>query len=312
MPATKAFPAHDAPVPLTTHHLHREDRARLMRSTRKIEDVVGETPHVADPSILPLAQRRKLKRPNHKRTDTIADIVSPLPACETRPVLYLQVPDASTPNSATTTLPTPLPSPTLTVTLNLRYAVARDDVTRRRKMAKLRRTLGDNVPTELVFPPEDLNAPKYRRLTARTLPRLDRRASVANSQRSSGSGSGSRRASRLRDKDRERDEGESDISRGWVWVGKREDIPPEVQARIKRSRKESGLPFDWVSVGRIEELAVEDEEDRRMGAYPAMSNGGGGRRPLYRKEVGWSGEWDAGSARNMDQVVSRLRDLKVK
>ncbi|KAK7056142.1 hypothetical protein R3P38DRAFT_3305049 [Favolaschia claudopus] len=212
MPATQAFPAHHAPVPLTTHHLHREDRARLMRSTRKIEDVVGETPHFSTSKCQTHPPPTQRRRRFHTVTFPNAD-----------------------------------------VTLNLRYAVARDDVTRRRKMAKLRRTLGDN--------------------------------------RSSGSGSGSRRASRLRDKDRER-EGESDISRGWVWVGKREDIPPE----------ESGLPFDWVLCWEDRGTGGGRRGRPRMGAYPAMSNGGGGRR----------GEWDAGSARNMDQVVSRLRDLKVK
>ncbi|KAJ7719213.1 hypothetical protein B0H14DRAFT_3900950 [Mycena olivaceomarginata] len=216
---------------LTTHNLQHEDRARLIRSTRKIGDVVGEIPHVVDPSSFTPS------RPTKQKHAKLPPRALPPPS-DARPLLYIRVPDAP-PDPE---LPTPAPSPTLTVSLNLRSATASDDTTRRRRMAKLRRTLGANAPD---------------------------RKSRAESKRMSIASNSSRgkRASRAQT--------ETDpISRGWVWVGKREDIPVDVQARIKRSQMDSGLPFDW-------------------------------------SEVGWSGEW-AGAAQNMDQVVEQLRGLKVK
>ncbi|KAJ7325863.1 hypothetical protein DFH08DRAFT_886315 [Mycena albidolilacea] len=269
---------------LTTHNLQHEDRARLIRSTRKIGDVVGEIPHVVDPSSF---------TPSHPTKQKHAKLPPrslPLPPSDARPLLYIRVPDAP-PDPE---LPTPAPSPTLTVFLNLRSATARDDTTRRRRMAKLRRTLGANVPTDLVFPPENTNDIRYRRLTSRTLPQAPDRKSRAESKRMSIASNSSRgkRASRAQT--------ETDpISRGWVWVGKREDIPVDVQARIKRSRMDSGLPFDWSSVDRFRNVGEEGRPTLQF------------RRPLHRREVGWSGEW-AGAAQNMDQVVEQLRGLKVK
>ncbi|KAJ6488845.1 hypothetical protein C8R45DRAFT_992998 [Mycena sanguinolenta] len=279
------MPPISTPVPLTTHNLHSGDRARLIRSTRKIGEVVGEIPQVADPS-LP-------EKPKPLRERLAPVLTSPSPP-DPRPVLYLRVPDSPPPESLRT-LTTPSASPTLTVTLNLRHnAAMRDGETvRRRRMAKLRRTLGEHVPTALVFPPENTNSSRYRRLTSRTLapPKTPPPKSRPDSRRQS-------RTSHISRQERSASHPE-DISRGWVWVGKRDDIPADVQARIKRSKKDSGLPFDWASIGRLWDL---DEEELSPTAV---------RRPLHRKEVGWSGEW-AGSAQNMTDVLHRLRDLKFK
>jgi hypothetical protein len=154
-------------------------------------------------------------------------------------------------------------------------------------MAKLSRTLGVNVPTELVFPPENTNDRRYRRLTMRTV-KTDRTSRVEPKRRSGASAS----RSGLIPSDSD------PISHGWVWVGKRDEIPPDVRERIQRPRVDSGLPFDWVSVGRLGELPEEDQTVDTV-------------RGMRRKEMGWSGEW-AGSVQNMDQVVQRLRGLRVK
>ncbi|KAJ7230920.1 hypothetical protein B0H12DRAFT_220661 [Mycena haematopus] len=279
------------PIPLTTRNLHHGDRARLIRSTRKIGDVVGETPHVADLTPSPPAKRKPLR----KRLAPALPALAPPPPPDVRPVLYLRVPDSPSEESVCT-LTTPAPSPTLTVALNLRPATSSDDDTaRRRRMAKLRHTLGANVPTELVYPPEDTNGPRYRRLTSRTLPPSQPRPDSRRQSRVS------RRMSR---EERSAAHSETDpISRGWVWVGKRDEIPADVKARIKRSKKkESGLPFDWASIGRLRDL--QEEEDQ-------LSPIQAGQPRLHRREMGWSGEW-AGSAQNMDEVVHRLRGLKAK
>ncbi|KAJ6564674.1 hypothetical protein B0H19DRAFT_1259089 [Mycena capillaripes] len=280
-------------VPLTTCNLPHEDRARLIRTTRKIGEVVGETPLVVDISSLAPAQKphAKLKRSKHTFRSEPSESAPPL-VSDTRPLLYIRVPD---PLPADHVPPTPAPSPTLTVALNIRPAMHKDDAARRRKMAKLGRTLGVPVPPELVFPPENLNDRCYRRLTSRTV-KTDRTSRVEARRLSSTSGA-SRTTRKLAE--------ENSISRGWVWVGKREEIPSDVRARMQRSRMESGLPFDWVSVGRLEELPEDEEATPRQ--HPAIPT----TRKMYRKETGWSGEW-AGDVQNMDDVVRQLRGLKAK
>ncbi|KAJ7895368.1 hypothetical protein B0H13DRAFT_2338861 [Mycena leptocephala] len=186
---------------------------------------------------------------------------APPPASDARPLLFIHVPDSP---PADRVLPTPAPSPTLTVTLKLRHAITRDDAARRRKMAKLSRTLGVNVPTELVFPPENTNDRRYRRLTTRTV-KTDRTSRIESKRRSGASAS----RSGLTPSDSD------PISHGWVWVGKRDEIPPDVRERIQRSRVDSGLPFDWVSVGRLGELPEEDQTVDTV-------------RGMRRKEMGWS------------------------
>ncbi|KAF8172540.1 hypothetical protein K438DRAFT_2023723 [Mycena galopus ATCC 62051] len=288
------MPSRSSIVPLaTTHNLGNGDRARLIRSTRKIEAVVGETPQVVDP-LEPTLRPTKAKALRNKLAPSIPGMAPPPPS-EGRPVLYLRVP--SPPPESILTLTTPAPSPTLTVTLK---PPTRDEAWRKRTMAKLRRTLGVNIPTDLVFPPENTNTPPYRRLTSRTLPSADRRKSRVESKRQSYASQRSR-GGRTPVVDPDED---TDISRGWVWVGKRDDLPVDVVARIKRSRKESGLPFGWTTTGRLPEDLDEDVDEEEP---PSPSSG----RALHRKEVGWSGEW-AGMAHNMNEVLHRLRDLKVK
>ncbi|KAJ7681860.1 hypothetical protein DFH06DRAFT_1289573 [Mycena polygramma] len=273
-------------TPLATqNYLQHEDRTRLIRYARKIQDVVGETPRVVDPSTLPPPpSRRKLKRPKHSRAESLDT------GSVTRPLLYIRVPE-SAPDRAP---PTPAPSPTLTVFLNLTSSTDRDDTARRRKMAKLERTLGANVPTELVFPPEDFNTRRYRRLTARTV-KAERAPSRAESL-SRRQSSASRASGRKR-----RDADTDSISHGWVWVGKREEMPSDVRERERRQRArvDSGVPFDW---GRFRDLPEHED------ILPAEDSAGG----MNRRESGWSGEWaGSSSVRNMDDVVRRLRGLKV-
>ncbi|KAJ7450229.1 hypothetical protein FB451DRAFT_1372236 [Mycena latifolia] len=276
-------------VPLTTYHLQHEDRTRLLRSTRKIGEVVGETPYLVDVSSFPpsptpaSSQKLKSKRAKARHTPDLLAPPSLSAAPNARPVLYIRVPDSPSPERAPIT---PAPSPTLTVALNLRNAGIKEDAARRRKMAKLFRTLGPNVPKDLVFPPPTANElSRLRRLTARTfmterMPRADPADAPPTP----------RRRSHIADKPRRHSKADS-ISHGWVWVGKREDIPEDVRAR---ALPDSGLPSDWVSVSK----PVEEPTASQL-------------RAMYRKEEGWSGEW-AGAVNNMDDVVHQLRELKVK
>ncbi|KAJ7074838.1 hypothetical protein B0H15DRAFT_957028 [Mycena belliarum] len=267
------------PVPLTTHHLRDKDRARLIRSTQKIKEVVGETPYLVDVGSSTPSSSQSQSANTKRARGKQPSISSALPVPnDARPVLYVRVPEPTEHIAAT-----PAPSPTLTVSLGLRAAVVSDDTARRRKMAKLARTLGPNVPKELVFPPPTKNQlSRLRRLTARSLdpPLSPSRPESVTSARTS------RRRSTVPRGD--------PISHGWVWVGKREEIPEEVLAR---ARTDSGLPEDWVSVEKPVEKPV-DPQVRKL-------------RAMYRKEEGWSGEW-AGAVQNMDEVVTQLRSLKTK
>ncbi|KAJ7644950.1 hypothetical protein FB45DRAFT_999808 [Roridomyces roridus] len=339
----------------STHHLLQQERSRLIRSTRKIQEVVGETPHVvAVPTSLPVASSSKWTSKITKRNrnhDAPGSAVEPTPQSDAlRPTLYLSVPDASHPERLL--LPTPPPSPTLTVALNLPnvadYLVKDDTQARRRKMAKLFRTLGTNVPPELVFPPtSNRHGKERRRLTARTV--LSDRADSVKSGRSGRSSIRSNtnkgtaiehwrsglappspapsfkeratprgpRAARAQAQAQAlfKKEPVEPISRGWVWVGRAQDIPPNVRVHIQaRNRNNPGQdrPFALLHVPEEESAnssevaakvrdAVDEEEERT----PASTF-----RAMYRWQNDWTGHWVG--AGNMDDVVKSLRDLKVK
>ncbi|KAJ7767019.1 hypothetical protein DFH07DRAFT_1058585 [Mycena maculata] len=294
-------------VPLTTHNLQQEDRSRLIRSTRKIQEVVGETPHFVDVApftLPPPPSSRTPKRSRHRFTPDTPVPASPGPpgpTSDARPLLYIRVPDIPPPGRAPVT---PAPSPTLTVVLNLRHA-AKDEASRRRKMAKLFRTLGTNVPPELVFPPTSPKDRRARRLTARTLmsDRADTESVTGvHIERWRSTVSVTARA------ERKRTSAKADsISHGWVWVGKPEEIPPNVRVRVRpRSRAHSGLPTDWVEVERPG-VNADIVEESRMIPQSTLSRFHG----IHREEEGWSGEW-VGAVSNMDDVVRSLRHLRVK
>ncbi|KAJ7208851.1 hypothetical protein GGX14DRAFT_632743 [Mycena pura] len=287
-------------IPRTTRRLHSDDRTRLMRSTRKIQEVVGETPYLVDLSSgSPTASvmdaqaaagshRHDAKRLRRRHRDADRDAADDA----ARPLLYIHVPDPAP--GDTSTPPTRAPSPTLTVVLNLderRYGV-KDESARRRTMAKLVRTLGEHVPPALVFPPESPAAERRaRRLTMRTV-RSDRE-SVAG-----GHGHRARRRSSAA-----RPQGRVDpISHGWVWVGRPEEIPAGVRVRMRRPWPESGAPFDRAIVGA-------DDYPRQAPQYsmpPRTALHG-----VQRTEEEWTGEW-VGAGQNMDDVLWQLRNLRVK
>ncbi|KAJ7771303.1 hypothetical protein DFH07DRAFT_914014 [Mycena maculata] len=233
-------------MPPTTHALPHAHRLRLMRSTRKLGALLGETPLVVETSPTPasftpaLSRSASMMSTDSKRSGRLFTAghasalgLSAAPpghgesSSVTRPMLFLRLPggSGSTTPAERTPLPSPL-SPTFSLALNS-PSTPPADVSRRRKMAKLARTLGENVPPELVFP------------TSQT-------------------SKGRRRASTL-------------------------CVP------------------------------ASTHELRRRGADLAREDSVGSLHPAYagEPEKGWSGEW-GGSVGNMEDVVSRLRGLKVK
>ncbi|KAJ7195217.1 hypothetical protein GGX14DRAFT_677285 [Mycena pura] len=177
-----------AQMPPTTHALPHDERARLMRSARKLEAVLGETPllvdappspshrngHARSMSTLPadgppMGRLYALARSGSLRRTASATQSRPRPhplshavaaAAAPRPLLVISLPPtdagataADAPRSAGS------PSPLTPSSANIPLFPAADadadvdeDAARRRKLAKLTRTLGENVPPALVFP----------------------------------------------------------------------------------------------------------------------------------------------------------------
>ncbi|ESK84403.1 hypothetical protein Moror_10146 [Moniliophthora roreri MCA 2997] len=151
----------------TAHHLSHSQRTRLIRSTRKLGSLLGTTPQVIDEE--PRTPRGSFDRKSKLGSAGKHGGQTPLPPPL---VLRLQaVPRGSSSNSnpsssssPSITLQVPLSplSPTLE-SLNrdspqcplppspssISYPAPYD--IRRKKMAKLTRTLGENIPPELVF-----------------------------------------------------------------------------------------------------------------------------------------------------------------
>ncbi|KAJ7166966.1 hypothetical protein C8R46DRAFT_861954, partial [Mycena filopes] len=148
--------------PRTTHFLKPDQRTRLMRSTRKVEHLLGETPLFVEPStprssVFPAPAPRQaayiyVATPRSSSLGVYAppgsqasSSSSSSHASTSRPVLAVSAPDPRYPSEpplspGALSFPTQLPSPA-------------DEQRReqRRKMARVVRTLGENVPAALVF-----------------------------------------------------------------------------------------------------------------------------------------------------------------
>ncbi|KAF7342466.1 hypothetical protein MVEN_01836100 [Mycena venus] len=194
--------------PPTTHALPEAQRRRLMRSTRKLGALLGETPLVVESvSTAPMSWTRRhshsvsavaheSKRSGRvytaesdslSRTSSLRLAKAPVVAEATshtdsslappvaRPMLYLSLPSSGASSPAERTpLPSPL-SPSFISLISPTTPTPTADTTRRRKMAKLVRTLGENVPPELVFPASQPTA--RRRASTLSVPesKLERR-----------------------------------------------------------------------------------------------------------------------------------------
>ncbi|KAF7360848.1 hypothetical protein MSAN_01114200 [Mycena sanguinolenta] len=136
-------------MPPTTHALPHAHRLRLMRSTRKLGELLGETPLLVE--TLPTATSSVSTHSRSASTFTSEAASHGDSSHLARPMLLLHLPATSSSTAERTSVQSPL-SPTFSLTLNSPVTPTFVVDTRRRKMAKLTRTLGENVPPELVFP----------------------------------------------------------------------------------------------------------------------------------------------------------------
>ena len=165
--------------PLTTNTLDAEQRSRLLRSTRKLGAMLGATPLVLEVTPSPISPRTKSFRregrvfPSSRSSiDSYVIVSSTTPMAPYQPILL----DLPTPSKQPKPTPKqkgarPLAQPLILrlrsvpakkaryspITASFDFTASSSDPTqndRRKKMAKLTRTLGENIPPELVFAPK--------------------------------------------------------------------------------------------------------------------------------------------------------------
>ncbi|KAJ7075557.1 hypothetical protein B0H15DRAFT_1027038 [Mycena belliarum] len=287
-------------VPPTTHSLPEPQRMRLMRSARKLSAILGATPFLVEPppsptqatprepaplecdatptSELPASSVAENEGEHATAPDTAELTAAHTPASRQRPTLLLRINTAPPRTRARALSHTRSPwaadsptSPTWRAPPSPRTSAL---AARRRKMARLARTLGERVPVELVFP-------------ARAPPRHgDGNADAASTA-------------------------SSEATLDAVAYGRSPPATPGDQASLRISDSGSGaahpsrrasmlsmqLPSAPVEGLRLPHVL------RRVASQPLRA---GPVRVAKRSERGWSGEWNRGE----DTVRRALRQLK--
>ncbi|KAF8143717.1 hypothetical protein K438DRAFT_1993577 [Mycena galopus ATCC 62051] len=282
-----------ATLPPTTHSLPKPQRLRLMRSTRKLTALLGATPHLVDSD--EHAHIRTLKPsqtpPTFASTSSIERDSDPAALVSVpggshsaqRPTLLLRintVPSHATnrrrsnsqgwgrPASMAGSLPSPL-SPT---DEDDAYAVDAALAARRKKMARVARILGENVPPELVFG-IPCSAPPRRTL------RKSRESEVTSQNGV--------------------EEIKSRLSLEEARFAKIELAPLQTSTVTEPSSPRPSVSSDrvWFAQGT-----------RRSNSHKRRRNSLRSTPVVIRTEVGWIGEWN----QDERTVVKTLRELKQK
>ncbi|KAG6909768.1 hypothetical protein DXG01_015484 [Tephrocybe rancida] len=157
-PKTVVFPT----PPPTTNDLSPDERARLVRSSKKIARVLGATPRFVDSESENYTRMPSTRKPPMLRLETSLETIpasprtptltpAPVPSkSRTLTTRHRRSPPldgslSSSPYKAEAD--SPLSSPTESL-----FVIPSQATTRRRKMDRLRRLLGEDVPVGLVFP----------------------------------------------------------------------------------------------------------------------------------------------------------------
>ncbi|KAJ7437417.1 hypothetical protein FB451DRAFT_1416881 [Mycena latifolia] len=289
-----------AAVPPTTHSLPKPQRVRLMRSTRKLSALLGTTPLLVEPMPMltparapsPVPEPESPLEPSPERPATITSTAPPrrsslaaTPASTQRPTLLLRIntaPPRPRGRVRSQAWGRPTSCPAVPQSPSSESEPMADGVppldaaltARRKKMARLARTLGESVPVELVFPAGAPILPPIASPDAAGDETLDDSASTASSERLSS-------ASERKSYRSTASEGLPSASAECPWF----------PYAIRRASSQAYRPLDQKRLGT-------DASGRR--------HRDGHRNVLKRSEAGWSGEW------NQDEkfVLKSLRELK--
>ncbi|KAJ6515844.1 hypothetical protein C8R45DRAFT_957790 [Mycena sanguinolenta] len=316
-------------LPPTTHALPQTHRVHLVKSTRKLGALLGETPLLVDPlhsrssSVSSTASIQSITPP--LRTSSLA-AADPAPVRHApRPLLLLR-------------LASPRPASLLVSPVSPGFQISPITPTfvvdRRKKMAKLARTLGTNVPPELVFSA----APKSNLPSPAVVPAMLSALSPAHEpRRRMSSSSASTTSSALASPTREATYAYYNATSDDEWV----DLGPSSYPPSPRSPHYAKAAPTWTAdfaddtrvsgrssspPPRPSTSSRSTDDTRYLSRHyefsaPARSNSPhpssrsaspdeNDDHATYRKEQGWSGEWSG--ARGMDDVVKSLRGLRIK
>ncbi|CAK5262420.1 unnamed protein product [Mycena citricolor] len=317
-----------AAPPPTSHTLSRSHRLRLMRSTRKLGALLGETPLVIErddpgeefdggpPAMVPStsshASTSTLKRSassastmsrtsvgiyvrRHARGHDPANLsISSHHEMDPRPTLVINLPPShmfdshrtSWSSSPSTPAESPVLTPATLISAGLTTPTAGDESSARRRqvLAKLSRTLGENVPPELVFPD-----PKVLDIRA-SAPAVESAARKPPLRRASTLSAGVYESARPTNQA---------SSAEWAKLKRRKS---SVRPSIDSSATERS--YQVVSLSRDPAIATGPDAAVPRSWAPGYT--------MHREEEGWSGEWGGRDVRSMDDVVRGLRGLKLK
>ncbi|KAJ6609594.1 hypothetical protein B0H10DRAFT_2438470 [Mycena sp. CBHHK59/15] len=265
------------------HALPYSQRLRLIRSVRKLGDLLTETSLLVE-SASPTPSAHPCST---SMSSTPHSPISPA-ASAPRTFLSLRFPKSLTADRAA--LATPL-SATFSISLNSPITPPVDTAAlQERRMAKVAQTLGENVPPELVFPPPTRKGRK--RASTVSVPEYgsEQRGAAAPVPVVSGR---RRRTGRTM-----------------------KHAASSTSLRAQQALETDLEPFSYPSMVPVPTIANEsarkvpgdegvDEESHEPSAMEVRAGG------MRRKELGWSGEW-SGDVQSMEDVLRGLRCLRLK
>ncbi|KAJ3903322.1 hypothetical protein F5879DRAFT_903030 [Lentinula edodes] len=289
MMSTSSYPV----LPPTTNELTPSQRLRLMRSTRKLGKMLGTTPVINSSS-----EFGQHLSASHRDTPSISLHHSSSPRFTHAPKKSKALPRPLV--LSLQSLPASFSSPSS-------YRDDHDSLddslqTRRKRMAKLTRTLGENIPPELVFNSQ-LHHSHSRSTSVETASALANLTVTAN-----GSTEPSRHTQEtlvpLRMK--RLPQTPTTMSRS---ASLRAPSPSFVARRMMRKRH--GQPHTTSHVELTPSGGRKSSDTIRSAVSSCSTASEPGHlnesKRTYRKQAGWSGEWNR---QDMDEVMNRLRGLK--
>ncbi|KAJ7148342.1 hypothetical protein C8R46DRAFT_1359361 [Mycena filopes] len=256
----------------TSGMLPQSQRLRLLRSIRKLGDLMTESSNLIDTPPPKHSRSASVSSPTLPPTSPVENVSEPTPS--SRNFFSLRL--AKTPAVVSSPL-----SPTFNLALiSPATPVVDPETLKERKLAKVSQTLGHDVPPELVFPP----APRKGRNRSSTVS-VPEYSAAQKATTLAGGAAVARRRRHARDASRTVRHAASSASLH------ADAFDPALE------------PFSYASLVPVTAISSEPQLEN-----PTTPLGAAG---MHRKEAGWSGEW-SGSVRSMNDVVRGLRDLRLK
>ncbi|KAK7036181.1 hypothetical protein R3P38DRAFT_3183974 [Favolaschia claudopus] len=265
--------------------LPHSQRLRLIRSIRKLGDLITESSQLVEAPLPPprhthgssvSTQRADVEITSEEAACSPLDTPSPTSATTRSSFLSLRLPKSLIGDRS------PL-SPSFSFSLHSPSTPVVDPETlKERKLAKVTQTLGENVPPELVFPPSISLSKGRKRSSTMSTPEysaVDKRTVSAA---------------------------------GAVVVGRRRHAREMSRATLKHAASSTSLrgahlmDIEPFSVATLVPVSGSFPDNELGGDDSALET-----EAMHRKELGWSGEW-SGTVRNMEDVVKGLRELRLR